>query len=414
MLSLELALRYVISRKRPMAMSLLGIVFGICFFVLTQAQTAGFEAFFIRTILGTNSALLISDRFQNSDGVVHEIDENGRTRFLFNSREGSRYRDGIDHPEMVHSALSDYPGITGVSEVLRGHGVMHSISNKSSVELHGIHLHDHQKVSDIGKYVSQGSTNRFATDPMGVLIGSRIFLKLGIQIGDRVSLSGGNENIQLRVSGVFESGVNEIDKNRIYLHLKTARSFLNRPFGGAVFQVSLEDPGNAPAIADQMQSFLNHRVVSWQEREQVWLDVFKALRLSSAITVSTILLLSGLGIFNVFAIMVIEKKRDIAILRSMGFTQSDVSSIFLWQGVIVLILGIILGSLLGILSTYGVSQLPLRIRGIFSTDSFVVHWDPWHYILAALISTIFVTVATWIPARRASKIEPAKIIRETN
>ena len=138
-------------------------------------------------------------------------------------------------------------------------------------------------------------------------------------MGDRVSLNGQYESIQLRVSGVFETGVSEIDKNRIYLHLNTARRILGHRFGGSVFQLALQRPDDAPEIAVQLQSVLGHRVVSWQEREKVWLDVFRALRFSSAITVSTILLLSGLGIFNVFAIMVIEKRRDIAILRSIGF-----------------------------------------------------------------------------------------------
>jgi lipoprotein-releasing system permease protein len=103
---------------------------------------------------------------------------------------------------------------------------------------------------------------------------------------------------------------------------------------------------------------LGHRTVSWQEREKVWLDVFKVLRISSAITVSSILLLSGLGMFNVFAIMVIEKTRDIAILRSMGFTPRDVSAIFLWQGGIVLTAGIVIGSAVGFLSTFGNFQNP--------------------------------------------------------
>ena len=145
----------------------------------------------------------------------------------------------------------------------------------------------------------------------------------------------------------------------------------------------------------------------------MWLDVFKALRISSAITVSTIILLSGLGMFNVFAIMVIEKTRDIAILRSIGFTPRDISSVFLWQGVLVLALGIILGCLLAAVATYGISRIPLRIRGIFSTDHFVVNWDFHHYLWATAIAVVVVGVASWIPARRAARIEPAKIIRET-
>jgi lipoprotein-releasing system permease protein len=80
---------------------------------------------------------------------------------------------------------------------------------------------------------------------------------------------------------------------------------------------------------------------------------------------------------------------------------------------IVLIAGIVGGVLFGVIGTYLVSQIPLEIRGIFTTDSFVVNWDISHYIWAILIATIFVSIASWIPARRASKVEPAKIIRET-
>ena len=175
---------------------------------------------------------------------------------------------------------------------------------------------------------------------MAVLLGSRISQRLNLKVGDRVRLIGGTGNLHLRVSGIFETGVSQIDKNRIYLHMGTARSFLGRFSGGSVFQVALKNPNRAPAIAQQLQNVLNHRAVSWQEREKVWLDVFKALRVSSGITVSCILLLSGLGIFNVFAILVIEKTRDIAILRSIGFSPQDVSAIFLWQGAILLSAGV--------------------------------------------------------------------------
>lgn len=111
--------------------------------------------------------------------------------------------------------------------------------------------------------------------------------------------------------------------------------------------------------------------------------------------------------------MVIEKTRDIAILRSIGFSPRDVSSVFLWQGTIVLIAGIILGVISGAIVTYIISQIPLSVRGIFSTDKFAVNWDISHYLSAVLLATLFVSVASWIPARRASKIEPAKIIRES-
>ena len=396
-----------------MTMSLVGIVFGIAFFIVTQAQTSGFQVFFVRTILGTNGAVRVSDRFQDMEGTVSKASGDEGERFVFQSRENARYVEGIEYPQLVRTALRKFPEISGISEILEGTAVLDSGSRKHAVQIHGLRIKDHVMVSELENQLIQGSIEMLASDRAGVLLGSRIAERLRLEPGDRVSLIGGTENQQLRVSGIFETGVNQIDKNRIYLDLATARSFLGQPFGGSAFQVSLINPENATELASQMQETLGHRVVSWQEREKVWLEVFKALRVSSAITVSSILLLSGLGMFNVFAIMVIEKNRDIAILRSMGFTPQDISAIFLWQGGLVLFAGIILGSALGFLATYGISKIPLRIRGIFSTDSFVVNWDVSHYLWAIAIATVFVGVASWIPARRASKIEPAKIIRET-
>lgn len=413
MLCFELAWRFVIARKRPMILSLSGIVFGVAFFVVTQAQTSGFEKFFIRTILGTNGAIRISDHFQDTLGTVQKVNNQGKTQFVFHSREDALYREGVKQPDLIRDALRDYPEILGVSEILEGNGVLHTGSRKKSVEINGIRWLDHLQSSGLGGQLIHGSMDEFASDQMGVLLGSRVFTRLNIKMGERIRLVGGTGTLHLRVCGVFETGVSQIDKNRIYLHMGTARSFLGQSSGGAVFQLALKNPKLAPDLAVQLQTVLHHRVVSWQEREKVWLDVFKALRVSSAITVSCILLLSGLGIFNVFAILVIEKTRDIAILRSIGFSTSDVSAIFLWQGAIVLFAGVAIGSLFACAGTYLISVIPLRIRGIFSTDSFVVNWDISHYLWATSIALVFVSVATWIPARRASKIEPAKIVRET-
>lgn len=411
--SLQLALRYVFSRRRAMAMSLVGIVFGISFFIVTQAQTSGFQVFFIKTILGTNGAIRISDRFQDMEGTVSKVSDGSEIKFIFKSRKDSRYVEGIDYPQKLRQALTSFQSVTGASEIIEVNGIIDSESRSHSVQIHGLKIEDHIMVSDIENQLLQGSIEIFKTNPMGILIGNRIAERLRLQIGDRVNLIGGIEDFRLRVAGIFETGVSEIDKKRVYMHLPAVRSFSGKRFGGSVFQLGLSNPDTAPEIASQIQQTFGHRTVSWQEREKVWLDVFKVLRISSAITVSSILLLSGLGMFNVFAIMVIEKTRDIAILRSMGFTPRDVSAIFLWQGGIVLTAGIIIGSAVGFLSTYGISKIPLRIRGVFTADNFVVNWDINHYICAIVIATIFVSVASWIPARRAAKVEPAKIIRET-
>ena len=135
-------------------------------FVLTQAQTAGFETFFIRTILGTNGSLLISDRLQNSGQLVERARADGSKEVVLNPEISSPYEDGINQPELVRAALTDFPDVIGISEVLKGYGLIKSIRNKRSVEVHGIRLKDHSQVSDLSKYTSIGATDLFGADPV--------------------------------------------------------------------------------------------------------------------------------------------------------------------------------------------------------------------------------------------------------
>ena len=163
-----------------------------------------------------------------------------------------------------------------------------------------------------------------------------------------------------------------------------------------------------------MEQVLQHGAKAWQDREQTWLEVFRTLRISSALTVSTIILISGLGMFNTLAMIVIEKTKEIAILRSMGYTRQDIARIFVWLGAIVLIVGTIGGWAMGAGVTYGVSKMPIRIRGIFSADNFQVNWSIWHYVVATLTAAVVVMTAAVVPARRAAKLEPGDIIRGTS
>ena len=251
-----------------MILSLSGIVFGVAFFVVTQAQTSGFEKFFIRTILGTNGAIRISDHFQDTLGTVQKVNNQGKTQFVFHSREDALTGRGKAN-RFNSRCVRDYPEILGVSEIIEGNGVLHTGSRKKSVEINGIRWLDHLQSSGLGGQLIHGSMDEFASDQMGVLLGSRVFTRLNIKMGERIRLVGGTGTLHLRVCGVFETGVSQIDKNRIYLHMGTARSFLGQSSGGSVFQLALKNPKLAPDLAVQLQTVLHHRVVSWQEREKV-------------------------------------------------------------------------------------------------------------------------------------------------
>ena len=414
--NLQIALRFLLAKKRSMAMSLAGIAFGVGFIVLTQAVTSGFQEFFIRTILGTDGAIRVEDKFQATTvNMAFETDQGAEAEKRETEHvvieSNRRYQEGVSEPRLLREALERFPEITGMSEVIRGSVLIQSATREDNAQVIGIELADHASVSNLTEQIALGDIAAFRDSPAGILVGAALAERLRVRPGDSVLLIYAGQATRYRVAAIYETGVREIDRVRVFLHLSEARTLLKRPYGASFLQLSLRDANRAPEIARQIELVASHRATSWQQREKVWLDVFLFFRIAAAIMVSTIIIVSGLGMFNTLAMIVMEKTKDIAILRSMGFTRNDIAAVFMLQGVLVLFAGLVAGWALGALSTYVVSSVPISVRGIFSTDHVVVAWDFQHYIGAAVAAAAVVFVASWLPARRAARLEPAAIIR---
>lgn len=408
--NIRIALRFLTAKRRSMFMSLAGIVFGVGFFIVTQAQTSGFEEFFIKTILGTNGAIRIEDSIQDT---MKSMSSDGSS-FAFEHSDSVKFVEGIAEPAKLREAVNQFENVKGIAEVLTGAVLVRGSTRSDSARVFGVNIDDQLRVSDLGQQIVFGHLNDFRINTVGLLVGRVLANRLGVNVGDPLTLEASGQMRHYRVSAIFETGVSEIDRQRIYMHMQESRSLLQKPAGASFLQVAIADRDRAPADAAHMQRTLQYAVSPWQEREKTWLEVFRALRVSSALTVSTLILISGLGMFNTLAMIVMEKTKEIAILRSMGYTRQDIGRIFLWQGAIVLTIGVVLGWIFGAVVTYGVSRLPIRIRGIFSTDSFVVAWSIWHYVFAALTAAVVVMMASLIPARRAARLEPGDVIRGTS
>jgi lipoprotein-releasing system permease protein len=407
--TLRIALRFLLARKRSMLMSLAGIVFGVGFFVVSQAQTSGFEELFIKTILGTNGAIVIEDRVQDT---MRSMAAEG-TQFAYANRESRKYIAGIDEPRLMRAGLATVSGISGVSEVIRGNVRLETATRSDSAQIYGIRIDDHLGVSNLDGQIVLGSLEGYRASPIGAIMGRTLSHRLDVTIGETIWAIAEGERRQFRIEAIFETGVSEIDKTRLFVHLGEARSLFKKPFGATFMQLAVVNRDRAPQIADRLEDILHHGVRSWQEREKVWLGVFKALKISSALTVVIIILISGLGMFNTLAMIVMEKTREISILRSMGYTRKDISRIFLWQGGIVLAGGTIGGWIVGAIVTYGLDRFPMDIRGIFAASTFEVKWSLAHYVVASLTAFVIVMIASLIPARRAARLEPGDVIRGT-
>ena len=408
--NLRIAFRFLTAKKRAMFMSLACTILGVGLFIVTQATTSGFEEFFTKTILGINGAVRIEDKIQET---MRSMAAAGGGDSYFTRRDGVKMIEGIEEPQALIDAVRQFSNVRGVSAVVRGNVQITSSFKTEDAQVFGIKLEDHVRVSDLAEQITNGLLDDFRDSPSGALVGRVLADRLQLGVGDSFVVSARGASRRVRVSAIYETGYREVDKTNIYLHQSEARSLLKRPSGATFLQISLKDPGRAPLDAARMEQVLRHQVKPWQEREKTWLAVFRALRISTMITVSVFTLIASLAMFNTLAMIVLEKTKDIAILRSMGYERRDITRIFLWQAGIVLAIGAVIGALFGAGVTWLVGQVPLPINGIFKTDRFIVTWDINHYLGAIATAVVMVMIASLIPARRAARLEPGDIVRGT-
>jgi lipoprotein-releasing system permease protein len=408
--NLRIAGRFLVAKKRAMLLSLSCTILGVGLFIVTQATTSGFEKFYIRAVLSTDGAIRLEDKLQDT---LRSLSAGGGG--LYGEGDGRKFVEGVEEPARVREALRNFENVTGTSGVLRSTSAfVRSAASEQPAHIFGIEIEQHAKVSELGQQIVRGSVDDFRQKPSGVLLGRELADKLGVSVDDSILLEVRKESQRFRVAGIYQTGISDIDKVRIYMHLGEARALLKKPFGVSFVQVALRDPDRAPDDARRMAAVLGYSAKPWQVREAVWLEVFRALKVSSGVTVTVFTLIASLAMFSTLAMIVLEKTKDIAILRSMGYERSDITQIFLWQASMVLLVGAVLGSAFGALATWAVSLIPLHLRGIIVTKHFIVDPSGWHYVAAILTAAGMVMIASLIPARRAARLEPGDIVRGTS
>jgi lipoprotein-releasing system permease protein len=405
---LYIALRFLRHRKRSFVLSLSGVVFGVAIFICTQAQTQGFAKNFIDSTLGSNGALLLRSRFQNAAGGLLVPPKNVR-----NPDQPRRHSlDGISNAPEIMRVSRQFADIASCSAVLRGTVNARAGFDNATIDLFGIDATQHLQTTNLSQQVTAGSLDDFRNNPNAVIIGTRLADALQVTPGDVIQLlSPGGEYRRFAIAATARSGVGVVDAVRVYCHVRVAQALLKKPFAASMIVYKLRDPDRAPAVARAFETLFQHETQSWQDREEGNLQLFLTIRMSAAITVSLIILLAGFGIFNVLTMSVLAKLKEIAILRSMGYRSSDISAIFLWQGAMIAAAGSIIGCGAGALLTWGVSKIPIEIRGLLYANHFLVAWDWHHYLWATILAIIATFIASYVPARRAALLPPVETLR---
>jgi lipoprotein-releasing system permease protein len=318
----------------------------------------------------------------------------------------------IKRPTEIVEAIQRMSGVRAASACVSGTALVTHGGKQLPVDVRGIDPQLQDRVTSISEYVLRGSYRDLSTSGNGVLLGMGVARRIGADVGDVVMMSApAGANVPAKVVGVFDAGIPGIDNNRVYMMLTTSQVVLGRKDSVNRIEVKLDDTTRAPAVATELERTFGYDAESWQEQNANSLTILRQQDTIIGFVIAAILAVGGFGILAVQIMIVMQKTRDIAILRSVGFRRRDIMLAFLAQGALVSLVGGLLGDIIGHYLLRGLGTMRTPVEGLIRTEYFLVHDDPRMYAYGIAFALGVGLCASAIPAARASRVEPVDVLR---
>lgn len=408
-----IGLRYLRARRRETFISLitvisvLGVMIGVMTLNVVMAVMTGFEETLRDRLLGINAHIALvksGDQLGNYQKLLDEV---------------------VKEPGVVAAAPSIY-----------GQVMLTSGPRVSGVVVRGVDPDRVNEVVDIRRYIKEGSLEKLKSQyPLkvddrtvllpGVILGTRLAGQLGVFPGSLVQVVsplGSPTAIgvipkvrRFVVVGIFDSGMSEIDATLVYMNLNDAQKFFELGDAATHIEIRVKDVYQAQNVAQNIQRKLGFPYLT-EDWSRLWPNLFSALRLEKTVYFLVLLLMVLIGAFNIIStliMVVMEKRKDIAILQSMGATRDSIKKIFLIKGCVIGAVGTSLGVLFGfviclLIQKYHFIELP---KDVFLISTVPVRIYLSNFLLVAFTSLFVCLLASIYPARQAAKLDPVEIIR---
>lgn len=408
-----IGLKLLTERKRQALISILGVAMGVAAFIAMSAIMKGFQTYFIKQAVDVNAHITLS---VEDEEVPDRILKTAYGDEIVVQVLGSKPKDIKDKITEYRFLLRKYgrdERILGVSPHLTGEAILNYGTKEESAQLIGIDAKLEKRASVVDRFLESGDVEKLSADRNSLILGKELAKDLGVkEIGKKLTVTAPNGSLHLlKVIDFFNSGITSIDKSRVYINLRTLQAILDRPneVNELIFKVREVD--KAVSIAEEISAETGYKAESWQDAYRNFLDIFKMQDWITYMIVFAILIVSAFGIFNIMMMTVLEKKKDIAILKAIGYTDQEVTKIFVFQGMLVGLLGAILGCVIGYLIQEWLASLDFQLQGMVNTRGFVLDRDPAYFLYGFLFAVFFSFLASFYPSWRASRLFPVDIFR---
>ncbi|WP_041920990.1 ABC transporter permease [Ilyobacter polytropus] len=385
MIEFFIAKKHIIERKKQSIISILGMTIGIAVLIVSIGIANGLDKNMIESILSITSHVVVQD--------------NG---------DMENYRDIQKKIESIEGVKGVVPK-TSTQGILKYNGVLGSYV--SGVKIEGLDLADAKRAMELDKKIVQGTMD--FDNPTQLLMGKELYEQLGANLGDEVSIvSADNREVRFKIGGVFQSGYYEYDTSLVMLPLRAVQVLTYSGNTVSKMDVMLYDAYKSDEVASEINSTTGLNTKTWGQLNRNLLSALSLEKTVMIIVFSLIVVIAGFVVWVTLNMLVREKTRDIGVMRAMGFSSEKIMKIFLIEGMVLGVMGIIIGTAvaLGILwyvknysiaqltSIYYLTKIPveLSLKEIFT-------------IIGANLVVIF--ISSIFPAYRAAKLQPVEALR---
>lgn len=390
---LMISWRYLITKRKEKFISLisvisiLGIAIGVAALIVVIAVMSGFDKDLREKIVGNYSHITL---------VGYKA-------------------IGAQEYQGLSGKISANPHVKGTSPFIAGQMLAKEGNRYFAVGLRGIDPRTEPQVSKIEQYIVAGDIRDLAQND--VVLGKELANYLGLNIGSSLEVySPLGKKYDLKVAGIFKSGMYDYDMNLTFTDLATAQEILALPGQITGAAIKLDDLYQAGKVRDELAAVLgfDYTLKTWMEANENFFAALKLEKLTMFIILTLIILVASFNIISTLVVMVVEKTKDIGILKAIGMSSAGVRNIFTLEGIIIGTLGTFFGALGGIglcalLQKYQFIKLPQDIYYIDRLPVSVVLWPD--MALVVLAAMVIVLVSTIYPARKAANLAPVEALR---
>lgn len=396
------ALRFLREGRTQTALILAGVSAGVAVIIFLSALITGLQASIIGRTLGTQAHVVV----RPPEDVARPVLERSDAGVAATIEKRAQRLRSIDQWERLLPAIEATPGVAAVSPMVSGPAFAVRGTANKSVALLGVDPDRYERIVRIQDYMIQGRFRITGTD--GV-IGVELAKDLGVTIGDKLRIvSAENRDDVITIVGIFDVGNKDLNRRWVFITLKLAQNLLDLVGGVSNIDVTVERIFEAETVARQIESRTGMLVESWMQTNAQLLAALSNQTLTNRLIRGFVILIVALGIASVLVVSVVQKSKEIGILRAMGTSRRSIMMVFLLQGALLGAAGAAIGAL-------GGAALVKVFAGVFRNADGSILFRP--EVDAALfastcaIAIAIGTLAAALPARRAARMDPVTAIR---